>query len=40
MEQEIDFEHLESEMLEMQKNFWQVKNLILFLHSQLIGIIF
>ena len=40
MKKEIDFEHLESEILEMEKMLWQIKNLNLLLHNQLIKIIF
>ena len=40
MKKEIDFEHLESEILEMEKMLWQKLNLNLLLHNQLIKIIF
>ena len=40
MEQEIDFEHLESEILEMEKNDVISKELKFAFYNQLIGIIF
>ena len=33
MKNEIDFEHLESEILEMEKMLRQIKNLNLLLHN-------
>ena len=40
MKKEIDFEHLEYEILKMEKNVVTIKNLNLLLHNQLIKIIF
>ena len=40
MEEEIKFEGMESEVREIEKTLWQKRNLILYLHNQLIKIIF